>query len=118
MVSATLAMAPENPSKMPNLSDFHTRARPGMAASVYFWAEKFILVIIYQFLPRKAKIYKYIHCIFCRFNFRLLDFEATQLISIAQDFLWTDFQSSKSIFSSTLTMSKDFSCSSAGLTAV
>jgi hypothetical protein len=52
MVSATLAMAPENPSKMPNLSDFHTRARPGMAASVYFWAEKLILVIIYQFLPR------------------------------------------------------------------
>jgi hypothetical protein len=47
-------MAPENPSKTPNSPGFHARAGPGMAIPVFFWAEKLILVIIHQFLPRKA----------------------------------------------------------------
>jgi hypothetical protein len=45
---------PENPSKTPNAPGFHARAEPGMATPVLSWAEKLNLVIIHQFLTRKA----------------------------------------------------------------
>jgi hypothetical protein len=49
-------MEPENPSKMPIFPGFHPRAWPGLAIPACFWAEKLILVIIHQFLPREAKV--------------------------------------------------------------
>jgi hypothetical protein len=43
----------------PNLPGFYARGRSGMELSNIFWAEKLILVVIYQFLPRKAKMHIY-----------------------------------------------------------
>jgi hypothetical protein len=50
------AMESEKPSKTQNAPGFHARAGPGMATPPrsFFWAEKLILVIINQFLLRKA----------------------------------------------------------------
>jgi hypothetical protein len=84
-------MEPENPLKTPHLSCYHAQMRPGMEFLVIFWAWKLILVIIYQFLPRKAKM----NMLFWRFTYRLTDFKATQLNSIVQNFLWTKFQALK-----------------------
>jgi hypothetical protein len=101
------AMGPENPSKTLNLPGFHTQARPGMAILVCFWAEKLILIIFHQFLHRKAKIsiFKmYVSWI----QLSIARFLGDPAHSLSQEFLWTDFESSKSTFSSTLTMSKIF----------
>jgi hypothetical protein len=51
-------MALEFFSKTPNPPGFHAQTRLAMATPVSFWADKLILVIIHQFLPRKASINK------------------------------------------------------------
>jgi hypothetical protein len=43
----------KTPLKTRNLPGFHAQAWPGMQLQVIFWAEKLILVIIFQFLPKE-----------------------------------------------------------------
>jgi hypothetical protein len=45
-----------NPSKMD--LGFKARARPGLKYLNMFWAEKLVLVVIHQVLPRNVKINK------------------------------------------------------------